>query len=100
MYAYVYELLVGGEEADDGSRQKLADYPSDGQCGYGTHYCQFQHVEKPVVLLCSIVVAGYRLHALIESHHYHKEEKSYAVGYSVGTYGKVAAVAHEGSVDE
>ena len=81
-------------------RAKFADEETCDGDTCGTVDCQFQNPCDAFELLCAEVVSGDWLHALVESHHNHHEEKSDTVGNAVCADVVVAAVFGQSLVDE
>ena len=69
------EFWVCGECAHDGLSKKLADDKADYHDGGGVADSLPQHVAHTVVELRAVVVAGYGLHALVETHDNHGKEE-------------------------
>ena len=81
-------------------RHKLChDETRRGDDGAGYH-CQHEHPHQTVVLLSAIVIPGYWLHALVDSHIYHHKDECHAIGYAVGSHGKVASIFEKALVDK
>ena len=53
-----------------------------------------------MILLRAIVIAHYRLHALVKAHYYHCKDEHHAVDHPVGRYRHIAAIATELIVDD
>ena len=65
-----------------------------------TRYCELHNLAKTVIILRSIVVAGYRLHSLIHAHCHNNKHEAYSVCYAIRTNSKVTSMLHQTGVDK
>ena len=93
-------MLIGSKHSRAVVRQEHRYQPAYHHDGGGSNDAQVQDAHQTVQFLGAIVVAGNRLHSLVNTKHEHDEHHRNTVGYSVGSHGEVASEPHQLVVDE
>ena len=94
------EFLIVRKERNGGTREEHAHDEARVSYDKRTFNGKVQHLQYAVVLFRAVVVAGNRLHALVEAHDDHQEKENQPVHDAVGADRQVAAIALELVVDE
>ena len=92
--------MVGGKHTYKYAREQFADQKSGGRNTTSCDNTQSQCPFYAVVVLCSVVISGNRLHSHGNSHHDHHEQHLYPVKNAECSDRKVAAVSQQAVVDE
>ena len=93
-------MLIGSKHSRAVVRQEHRYQPSRYHDGGGGNDAQVQYAHQSVQFLCTVVVAGDRLHSLVYTEYEHDEHHRNTIGYSVGSHGEVASEPHQLVVDE
>ena len=89
-----------GEDAYGCLRYEHADDEAQGGHSGGKSGSLPEHLLYTGILSCTVVVAGDRLHSLVQSHADHDEHEDESVAYSVCSDAEVSAVVSKLLVDE
>ena len=94
------QLPVIRKHTDDPRRHQLAKQEPQRSHSYRPAHRQPGHVRHPGIESGTIIITGYRLHALIKSHDNHHEKKSDTVHYTISANRHISPMLFQSPVDK